>query len=499
MFASFALAEAPVLADMPDVCIADDDGAGYYFSNAFDLDDYVVELPPGKVLADVIWTFEENLTTPGCLEINGVTGMGSIADVCNPAKDVRLTTPGTQSFHLCGPLAAEEEVMYYACTGGAYTTQPIKVSTDCTSDELRGVCDYAWTFEGTTDGWSYLSFSPVAFHVDGWANAPSVTDSGAIGLDDPDDATNYFALWQNWVDTSTPIIPNDTGKAWVALFGVSSTGSTAPSMRFRFFGIHNKLTSYVRMFPGDWIVVPAHGTDSLDVPVVMDPPSTLADESGFALAFDIVDFVGDPRGGQIGTAWLDEVCVRVLDKASLDAGFSTVRSYTATQLGTQWSAMTSPAPGYQLPSLTSDSSGLHITTQVNDTRHFGAWTVNDTERAAYTDGNLARIVYNVQGSSQDLAPDMRLRTNSFRSAITKGFYYASYVEIVPGPGDGRVMPTTATDVPVYFWPPGTVGDSPEIIAAFDGIDIELAPLWGGTIDLNSLDVEEMSGYPITYP
>lgn len=308
------------------------------------------------------------------------------------------------------------------CTGSSLTNTIVEVNEVATAELTPTPTPTPtdnYTFEGTTENWSFVS--PSANTPDAaFTGATSSYDGHKVGIG-TDNTTNRFGFWQSPV--ANPYVANKLYKLTWSVSTDQTEPSNVPTIRFR---------GNVESFPYAMTMVvtsagstnpfmpPSVGTKDYNMYVYPLTPD------GLFPAFDVYDF--DPSGDN-GYVYLEELHITRYDVPSTGWITESVPSFSS------WSAVTSIPPFHSVTSGT--SGGLQLSSSVSESYAFGFW--HSPATFSYIDNQLYRAIFTVQ-SSDSAPPNGMLRVSSEDNQVS---YRLSYYPMTQPDADGE-------EYPIYF-------------------------------------------------
>jgi hypothetical protein len=347
------------------------------------------------------------------------------------------------------------------------TPTPTPTATPTTTTLVK-----QYTFDSSTEGWSFLAPSDPRF-----SGATSAWSGGRLSITSANDATSRVELFSGPLD-----IPYVAGNVYRGIFTVSSSQAAAsmnPQLRMRWIQdqslesaslVLNASGSYSNSLSTD----PTTSTYGIYFAPILS--------GSLGVAFDMLDF----SAAQYGTFYVDKI---VVERFATPAAGTAVKTYTSSADFSNWQFITNISPYGPVTSGTGTGT-VTITSGMSDASNFGWWQSNGSaNELTYVADKLYRARYTMRCASdpaRNTMPQIRLRCQNEDGQMTQTMELNGQ-----GTGPGAMPTVGGTDYDVYWETPALPGSPTAaedgFIIVMDVLDFDAAK--GGTIYLDSVAID----------
>jgi hypothetical protein len=442
--------EAPIISCLPDIIISDFDQSQtadanlFVFSDALDLDEYVLDLDTSDTI--LRWSFTE--TTGDAIRINGKSEVLPANALEPGASDIRAGTNGfidLQNVTMTGastqPVVSTLE--FHVSDGSASRSETVIVTTINTDNSTGSQGDAlvppvlrTWTFAAGDEGWTWFDLQGAL----GYAVPTHQAAGGSLEMVKSTAQTVItFGGYESPKNPSTGVQPRVgcIERAKFMLRGTSASAAAMPGFRLQ------ALTNHMVFFGGAW--QPNFATqDYVDTQKVVwatmnvfhiagrEPGATARAYTILSYPFQAVEtltstdtvtyFTCDmldniPTDNDLGSIFIDEVTVDAIDRPELGAGTAVDAFTTSSFAASSWSgSVVNIGAGFNSTNLVvANQSGALVITVASGNQFFEAvheltnplalqseswyrlnWQVSATEAPGDFFGPLVRVALRSQ-------------------------------------------------------------------------------------------------------
>jgi hypothetical protein len=464
-------AYAPIILDIPEVWIGDEEDNDHLtspmvdlnffrFTAAFNFDDYVTFDPddPNKVTTDVRWSFMPE--SSGLVLINGLEGISApeteapepgtqeLTDRTDNSPVPRasanadfwdiLDSPATGTTPYPDPILGNELdtwITVYASNGVKYSEQSVYVKANVKAGSVdepdalsKSGVEVVMVYDTpATDGWaksseagadnSQIGTTGIYWGTHGTSGGDTISAGPASGFP----TNGFYCIW----DAPATDIAYEAGYVYRTKYTLRSNQADVtkvPKIRLMTQCVGTGILAYsggILIAGSNAARLFAPGAVAQTYAAYMEPPTNLAagGVTNLKPKFEVYAFSAAEFGS---TVYCDEVVVERFATPSKASATGTVKTFSPTDGWSGWASQTI-VPPFGTATVSSNTTGLYIETPGPVTAlNYGRWyTPADSTGVQFTADKLYRCVYTLQSSVTTLGQIRCLNGNKAFDLISK--------------------------------------------------------------------------------